>query len=327
MFRLIVACLLVVLPSACQRVELSLHEQRVKQWFESSDRLKVLCTIGMIDDLVQQIGGDYVDSLPLISGQLDPHTYEMVKGDGEKLGHAELIFYNGLGLEHGPSLKRYLDESAKAFALGDLVGGMQKERLLFVEGAIDPHIWMDVSFWAELIQPIADALAAQRPEAAEYFAERAQALRREMLEVHAELRRQLQAVPSDKRFLVTSHDAFNYFARAYLAADDETAFKDWDKRFEAPDGLAPDGQMSTTDIQEVVAHMERYQVHVIFPESNVSRDAIAKLREAGSHRGLDVHIAEVELYGDAMGAPESDEGSYLGMMKHNARVIAEHLRI
>ena len=135
----------------------------------------------------------------------------------------------------------------------------------------------------------------------------------------------LGTVPEESRVLITAHDAFNYFAKAYLATDEEIANDDWAKRFQAPEGLSPESQLSSSDIQFILDHLTRYHVRVIFPESNVSRDSIRKIVGAAKSKGLDVTIADVALYGDAMGKPGSGVDSYLDMIRYDAQALKEHL--
>jgi manganese/zinc/iron transport system substrate-binding protein len=261
----------------------------------------------------------------LIKGELDPHSYQLVKGDDEKLAFADLIFYNGLGLEHGPSLQHHLELSKKAVGLGNKIEASSPSLILQYRGQRDPHIWMDVSLWARTLPFIAEALSEKDPAHADYYRENAARLATELEKVHNEIRKDLQAVPDNQRYLVTSHDAFNYFTRAYLAADDEETQNDWQKRFAAPEGLAPDSQLSATDIQSTIDHLLRYHVHMLFPESNVSKDSIKKIVQAGREKGLNLKIATHFLYADAMGAPGSDGDTYIKMIQHNAKIIKENL--
>jgi manganese/zinc/iron transport system substrate-binding protein len=280
----------------------------------------------MIDDLVRQVGGDHVDRLTLIKGELDPHSYQLVKGDDERLAYADLIFYNGLGLEHGPSLQSYLINNRKAIALGNLVMGENPSLILYYKEQVDPHIWMDASLWAMTIPHIVAALSQKDPANAESYQANGDKLKNALLQAHQQAKDKLQSIPSSKRYLVTSHDAFNYFARAYLAVPGENT-NDWHQRFAAPEGLAPESQISTTDIQDIIDHLNRYHIHVIFPESNVNRDSIRKIVLAAKEIGLEVKIADVSLYADAMGKPGSDGDTYLKMLLHNVRIIAENLRM
>lgn len=296
-----------------------------QEWMKPNHQLKVLSTIAMIDDLVRQIGGDYVDPAILIKGELDPHSYQIVKGDDEKLAFADLIFFSGLGLEHGPSLQGYLLNHDKAIGLGDRLIGEEPPLLLYFRGQSDPHIWMDIALWARVVPYIGETLAKKDPVHAEYYHANAEKLVQTMMEAHKQIKDEMQQIPQTKRYLVTSHDAFNYFTRAYLAEPGEDA-NEWGERFAAPEGLAPESQISTTDIQEIIGHLSKYKIHVIFPESNVNRDSIKKIVQAGQQKGLNVHINDIPLYADAMGKEGSDGDSYLKMIQHNAKVIGEGLK-
>lgn len=300
--------------------------EKVKQWMKPGDKIKVLSTIAMIDDLVQRIGGDQVDGLVLITGQLDPHSYQLVKGDDEKIAFADLIFYNGLNLEHGPSLRKSLRAKKNALPLGDAVQKDNSGLILHYNGQTDPHIWMDVSIWAATIPYIVKALSDYDPSHAAYYEKNGAALKNELEQLHLQVRKDLIAIPKEKRYLVASHDAFNYFARAYLAEDGEITDGEWQKRFAAPEGLSPDSQLSTVDIQNIVDHLEKYRIQVLFPESNLSRDSINKIVYSGKEKGLDVYIAECPLYGDAMGPPGSEGDSYAKMVAYNAKMIGLYLK-
>jgi manganese/zinc/iron transport system substrate-binding protein len=297
-----------------------------RQWFVPDGRLKVLSTTAMIHNLVEEIGGDSVDGAVLICGELDPHTYQLVKGDDEKLAFADLIFHNGLGLEHGPSLQYYLVGSNKAVSLGDAVRKAHPDKILYLQNQLDPHIWMDMSLWAQTIDPIVEALGGADPENAERYRERGDALYEEMMALHNRVKEILREIPDSNRFLVTSHDAFNYFAKAYLATDEERAENNWSHRFEAPEGLAPESQISVSDIRKIIEHLEKNRINVLFAESNVSKDSIRKIVSAGNEKGLKLKIAEEPLYGDAMGAKGSGADTYQMMILHNAKTLRRHLK-
>lgn len=300
------------------------QHRALTDWMNRNGKVKVLSTTAMIDDLVRQVGGEYVDALVLIKGELDPHSYQLVKGDDEKLAFADVIFYSGLGLEHGPSLQSYLFEHEKSVPLGNKIMGNDPSLLLYYKGQPDPHIWMDISIWERAVVHIVNVLSAKDPVHSEEYAKNGAALKKTMMQAHQEIRRMIQEIPANKRYLVTSHDAFNYFTRAYLAADGEGA-RVWSERFAAPEGLAPESQISSTDIQSTIDHLSRYSVRVIFPESNVNRDSIRKIVEAARSKGIEVEIADVSLYADAMGKPGSDGDTYLKMLQHNARAMAANL--
>jgi manganese/zinc/iron transport system substrate-binding protein len=294
----------------------------LKDWYAQDGKLKVVSTTAMINDLVKGVGGESIKTLVLIQGDLDPHSYQLVKGDDEKLQSSDLIFYNGLGLEHGPSLKEYLLESNKAHPLGEAIFKQDPEKILIIDGVADPHVWMDISLFSQAIPEIVKVLGEKMPENKQQFEKNGEALQASLLKGHNRVKEILQAIPSNKRYLVTSHDAFNYFARAYLKDPEET---DWSLRFQAPEGLAPESQLSLSNIVAIIDHLNRFNIQVLFPESNVSRDSIKKIVDAGTEKGLKLTIASTPLYGDAMGPKGSDGDTYLKMIEHNGKTIAHYL--
>lgn len=301
------------------------NSNEFREWAKPDGRIKVLSTIAMINDLVKQVGGEHVATLTLVNGELDPHSYQLVKGDDEKLAIADLILCNGLGLEHGPSLREYLSDNSKSLCLGDLVQKKHPELILYLQKTPDPHIWMDISLWAETVPFIVAALSQKDPGHAAEYKKNGDTLVMKMLNEHTDLLELIHQIPPERRFLVTSHDAFNYFARAYLSTESERVKGDWEKRFAAPEGLAPESQLSSTDIRQILNHMKEYKIHVIFPETNVSQASIRKLLDAGTEENMQIKIAKGSLYGDAMGPPGSDGTSYLKMIRHNAETIAKYL--
>ncbi len=321
--RIILAALFSLCLISCERVD-----ERAKQnheWMTAEGKIKVLSTTAMINDLVKHIAKDKASTATLIQGNLDPHSYQLVKGDDEKLKNADVIFYNGLGLEHGASLQHSLESNLKAIPLGNLIQKRFPDKIYYVQNQIDPHIWMDLSLFSTSIPDIVEKLSNSDPKNKQFYQENGEKLTKELAEVHNNIKTKLHEIPADKRYLVTSHDAFNYFARAYLAEPGEVQDGSWEIRFQAPEGLAPDSQLSSKDIQHILDHLAKYKINVIFPESNVSQDSIQKIINAGQKKGLTVRIATDPLYGDAMGPPGSPGETYPKMIEHNAETIEKYL--
>lgn len=282
-------------------------------------KCKVIATTAMIADLVREMGGEHIEVMILIPPALDPHSYELVKGDDEKVAQAELFFYNGLGLEHGISLRRHIKHhEERAICVTSFLLENAPERLLKVDGLFDPHVWMDISLWSTTLHPICEALSKKIPEHAEYFLQKKEEMQRVMEAADHAAYKKLQGLPSHKRFLVTSHDAFNYFTKRYLR---ELHEEDWAKRCKAPEGLAPEAELCSVDLLRVLSYIEEYGVHVLFTESNLNAQGVRKLLDAGNKRGLDLTLAKKSLYADSMGSANS----YLEMVQHNVDVIAEEL--
>lgn len=290
----------------------------LQEWMRPNGKCKVLSTTAMVGDVVARVGGDAIDHISLIMGEIDPHSYELVKGDDEKLSLADLLFYNGLGLEHGASLRYRIEKHPHAVALGDSIKDLHPEKILYREGRVDPHIWMDMELWSVAIDAIVQALARAVPGEEEAFRGRGELLKEEILSTHREIQEKMRSIPAAKRFLVTSHDAFHYFTRAYLADKEELEKEEWKERCHAPEGLAPDGQISPADIQSIVHHLLSYRIESVFAESNVSPDTLRKIIEACGKKSLHVRMAKEPLYGDAMGS----SSSYRAMMTKNAEVLA-----
>ena len=289
----------------------------LKNWFDDTDQIKVLCTTAQVADLAKAVGGDHVKVLTLICGDLDPHSYELVKGDDEKIAMADVIFYNGLHLEHGASLSTLLKESVKAKAIGDEIASRHPEWILKNDCIVDPHLWMDVSIWKEGANVVLDHFQKIDPENSTKYLGNFYSYSEKLNLLHQEIIKNLQQIPSSKRYLMTSHDAFKYFVRAYLAQQTDSS---WLNRFAAPEGLAPDGQLSSVDIQRMIDFVSLHRLKVIFPESNVSPDSIVKIASAAAELGFSVKVCPETLYGDSMSGL-----TYIDMMRENARIIAENL--
>lgn len=180
---------------------------------------------------------------------------------------------------------------------------------------------MDVSLWILTVDYIVDGLAKVDPANAGFYMSNGRELKEKMAQTHDEIYKKMQNFPSSKRYLVTSHDAFNYFARRYLAQPDEITYDQWKGRFEAPEGLAPDVQISAYDIQRIIDHLCCHRIHVVFPESNVSKDSLKKIVSAGKEKGLRISISTLPLYADAMGPSNSDADTYLKMLSYDAEVM------
>lgn len=321
--KILISFCLLLLCVSCTSKSPSLKRE---SFSHDESRLKILCTTAMIRDLVQTVGQQHVETATLIKEDLDPHTYELVKGDDEKIYSADLVFYNGLGLEHSPNIYRHLNEHPHSFAVGDYIHQNKSDQILYVEGQLDPHIWMDISLWEVGVDLIVQALSKQDPEHCDFYKEQGIKLHEEMKATHDKIYALLQEVPKEQRYLVTCHDAFNYFTRTYLAPEEELKDELWRERCQAPEGLSPDSQLSMHDIQEVITHLHKYDIQVIFPESNVNLDSVKKIKDISKKMGKKLYISPFSLYADSMGKAGEGQDTYLKMLYYNAEVIAKCLK-
>lgn len=285
---------------------------------KNKKQISILATTAMIGDLVKQVGKEHVVVDVLIPSALDPHSYELVKGDDEKFAQADLIFYNGLNLEHGISVRRQLKKfHEKSVCVTDPL--IDKGVLFEMDGVIDPHVWMDISLWMHALTPIKEMLSQLQEEHQEEFEENFQKIKQMMEIADKEALERFHAIDPKRRFLVTSHDAFCYFTKRYLSEDTD---EDWRVRCIAPEGLAPEAEMSSFDLKRVLAYISQNQIKVLFTESNLPSLSVKRLIDAGKKGGLEIRLSQKALYADSMGSCES----YLEMMHHNVFLIAEELQ-
>ncbi|MFZ4772637.1 MAG: metal ABC transporter solute-binding protein, Zn/Mn family [Chlamydiia bacterium] len=286
---------------------------RLDQWMKAdSEQLHVLATTKMTASLIEKVGGAYVDVYTLINEDLDPHSYQLVKGDAEKFRRADLIFANGLQLEHGRSLQKLLKQEKTVF-LGDKVLEKAPELFLPMDQGVDPHFWMDVALFSQTVPYIVAALEKVDPAHSADYRANGERLSLSLETLDRKIQAKMGAIPDNQRYLVSSHDAFQYFARRYFSSN-------WEDRFLAPEGISPDGQIGPLDIDKIIRHVVKYHVPVVFAESNISKDSLNKIIEACHQQGVFLKLSSEELFADSMGVDTYEE-----MMEHNARVICQEL--
>ncbi|NBU62493.1 MAG: ABC transporter substrate-binding protein [Chlamydiae bacterium] len=292
----------------------------LQKWMDpQSKKIHVLATTRMCASLVEKVGGDRVHVWTLIDEDLDPHSYQLVKGDKEKFRRADLVVANGLHLEHGRSLSALLKKSKTLF-LGDRIYAQSPGLFLPMDEGLDPHFWMDVSLFSKSVPYIVEALQQIDPDHSGEYAIRGGELLLELDQLDHKIRVRMSKIPLEKRYLVTSHDAFQYFARRYLV--DNGALGDFKDHFFAPEGVSPDGQIGAIDIQKIIQHVVKNRVLVVFAESNISKDSLNKILEACHAQGVELRLSKTDLYADSMG-----EESYIKMMEHNSKVIQQELTL
>jgi manganese/zinc/iron transport system substrate-binding protein len=282
----------------------------------SNRTINVVTTTSMIADLVGIVGGDRVEVQGLMGPGIDPHLYKASAGDVARMAEADVIFYNGLHLE-GKMTEVFEQMAGRniptiAVAEGGVPDSLRRESALFT-GNYDPHVWFDVALWSQVAQYVADELAQMDSTHAATYEANAQAYLQELEALDAYVRERAEEVPAEQRVLVTSHDAFGYFGRAY--------------NFEVRglQGISTATEAGTADVQELAEEVARRRVPAMFIESSVSPRGIEAVREAVRAQGFEVTIGGT-LFGDALGRADTPEGTYLGMVRHNIDTIVDALR-
>ena len=280
-----------------------------------ADVLRVVATVGMIGDLVEQVAeGVPVEVTTLIQPGIDPHLYKPTRTDIRRLQEAGVIFYNGLNLEG--KMTRAFEQAERAGVTVVAVAERLPEagRLTDPEqpAATDPHLWMDPARWAVVVEVVADTLAGAMPEHAERFRDNAAELTTELVELDAAAEQRLAAVPEGRRVLVTAHDAFQYFGDRF------------DFEVLGIQGLSTESEAGVRDIERLVSTLVERGIGAVFVESTVSSRNVEALIAGAAARGHTVAIGG-ELFSDAMGPAGTPEGTYAGMIRHNVRTIADAL--
>jgi len=278
------------------------------------ETIRVVATTGMVGDLVGRIAGERVELEGLMGPGVDPHLYKASERDVLALADADVIFFSGLHLE--AKLADVLERIEGRVVTQAVTDTIPRERLLrppAFEGAYDPHVWFDVTLWATAAEQVRDTFVEVDPAHADLYRANAERALAELEELDADVRALAATVPEDKRVLVTAHDAFLYFGRAY--------------GFEVRglQGISTVSEAGAADVNDLAAYIAEEEIPAIFVESSVPRQTIRAVQEAVRARGFDVEIGG-ELFSDAMGDPGTPEGTYPGMVRHNVATIVEALR-
>ncbi|MFU8889659.1 MAG: metal ABC transporter solute-binding protein, Zn/Mn family [Trueperaceae bacterium] len=295
-------------------------------WAQAPAPLRVVTTTAMVADTLREVGGACVDVVHLMGPGIDPHLYRASAGDVDRLGRAELIVHNGLGLEGqlGAVLDRLgsrvpalaLAGAAAERAAGTAASTGADAALLegedAYEGRPDPHLWLDAALWSHAAAAAADAIAALRPDCGDAVRGRAAAHAERLLALDAWAAASVTSVPEARRTLVTSHDAFRYFGRAYGLA------------VHGVEGISTESEASIADIRATADLVLDTGVPAIFVESTISPRTIEAVLAAARDRGGEVAIGG-SLYGDAMGEAGTPEGTLIGMLRHNVITIVTAL--
>lgn len=280
---------------------------------DSTAPLKVTCTIGMIGDVAAAIGGEHVEVTTLMSPGVDPHLYKASQGDLARLNEADVILYNGLHLEG--RMADVLVAMARRVNTYQVTDTIDPAKLLEppeFQGNYDPHVWFDVSLWQQTAARIHQILVEARPAHKADFDARAAAYQAELAALHSYAREQMASIPEGHRVLVTAHDAFGYFGRAYGV------------EVVGIQGISTASEYGLQDLNKVVDMLVARNVRAVFIESSVPRRSIEALIDGARSRGHEVKLGG-ELFSDAMGQPGTPEGTYLGMVRHNVDTIVKAL--
>jgi len=269
----------------------------------------------MITDLVKNIGGDSINVQGLMGSGVDPHLYKASEGDVSKLVNADIIFYNGLHLE-GKLVEVFEKMGSATKTPIALADELDKSTLIgsdYFASNFDPHVWFDIHYFKAFANKVTAVLSEKNPENASMFEANKKHYINELDNLLIKVKSVIEELPKEKRILVTAHDAFNYFGKAY------------DFEVVGLQGLSTATEAGVQDVQKLAAFIIDKKIKAIFVESSVPKRTIEALQAAVKSKGHDVVIGGT-LYSDALGNAGTVEGTYIGMFEYNVNTIVNTLK-
>ena len=286
--------------------------QTIRAKYSGNYPIQVVCTTGMVADLAKNVGGEHVKVSSLMGAGVDPHLFTASPSDVSQLRRADLILYSGLHLEGKlAELLGRIGESKPTVAVAEKIA---HEKIISDEsGAHDPHVWFDVSLWSEAAAAAAEALVAFDPPNADTYRANLKTYQSRLSELHEYAKAEVSTIPTDRRVLVTAHDAFHYFGRAYGI------------EVRGIQGISTTSEAGVRQVRELVDYLVERKIKAVFVETSVSDQNVRSLLEGCAARGHQVVIGGT-LYSDAMGEEGTPEGTYEGMVRHNVETIVKALK-
>lgn len=275
----------------------------------------VLATTGMVGDRVESLGGECIDTQVLMGPGVDPHLYRAAASDVRAFQQAALIAYNGFGLEGQlDSVLTRFGERRPTLAVAEAAAGRGPIDVIRTDGdyAVDPHLWMDARLWAQGVDPTADALVEVAPECAAAIRDRAATLRRQLHALHDWIGSRIGSIPESQRILLTAHDAFRYYGRAY------------DIEVRGVQGISTTAEASVADIRANARLIAERGIPALFVETTINPRTVEAVVAAARERGADVRVGGA-LYGDALGESGTLADSVVGMLIHNTIAVTRAL--
>lgn len=286
-----------------------------KEQKQENQNLNVVTTTTMITDLVKNIGGDAITVTGLMGAGVDPHLYKASEGDVTKLVNADIIMYNGLHLEGKlvEVFEKMGTQKVKTIAIAE---SLDKNTLIgsdYFASNYDPHVWFSVKNWKLITNHVIQKLKEADPKNATTFETNGKVYTDKLSALENKLNTIITSLPKEKRILVTAHDAFSYFGKAY------------DFNVVGLQGLSTATEAGVQDVQKLAGFIIENEVKAIFVESSVPKRTIEALQAAVKSKDHEVTIGGT-LYSDALGNPGTVEGTYIGMFEYNVNTIVNSLK-
>ncbi|MFM7051168.1 MAG: metal ABC transporter solute-binding protein, Zn/Mn family [Planctomycetota bacterium] len=278
------------------------------------ERPRVVCTTAMVGDVVRAVAGDAIDAVVLIGPGVDPHLWTPTRTEVLEILESDAVFLSGLMLEGraGDAFARVEQSGRPVVRIAETIPSSELIADPQHTAYRDPHVWMDPVLWAQTAPAVADALARIAPASRDAFAAAATRFAADAAALDAEIARAASTVPVQRRMLVTAHDAFGYFGRRYGL------------EVRGIQGLSTESEPSLARIEQLVDELCTRGVPAVFPETTVGDRGVRALIEGCAARGHEVRLGDA-LFSDSLGRPSLPEGTWAGMLRHNARTVVEAL--
>lgn len=279
--------------------------------------VRVTCTTTIVADAVKRVGGDRVQIETLMGPGIDPHKFISGSGDRKKLDNAHIVFYSGLHLEG--KMADLFEKNRSRWRAHAVTATIPHDKLRKADvdgGEHDPHVWFDVPLWKHAIEVVRDSLIELDAAGADTYRTNAAAYLKELDELDKEIRAKLDSVPKEKRVLVTSHDAFEYFGAAY------------GYEVIGLEGVSTASELGTPQRDKLANIIGTRKIPAVFTETSVPSDGLKGVLDDVKAKYMhDVKLVggESALYSDALGEATSPGATYPGMIRHNVAVIVEAL--
>lgn len=279
---------------------------------EETDKIKIVTTTTMLCDMVKNIAGDRAEVTGLMGSGVDPHLYQAGAGDVFTMENSDVVIYNGLHLEGkmGDIFENLSSMGKTVICASD---GVETSHLIETSsGVYDPHIWFDVSIWKEAAEHVSKSLCDADPNNSGYYAENLESYLSELDDLENYVREKIKTLPEEKRILVTAHDAFGYFGKAY-------GFQ-----VKGLQGISTDAQTGTKDISIMAKFISDNKIKAVFAENSLPKATINALCEAVKNKGFETKIGG-QLYSDSLGDEENGGETYIKAVKSNVDTIVREL--
>jgi len=280
---------------------------------DNHSKPRIVTTTGHIADMIRNIVGNRAEVTALMGPGVDPHLYKASLSDLKLLTSADLILYSGLHLEG--KMGEIFHKLSKTKQVHAVTDGIPKSKLLLVDienHVPDPHIWFDVTLWRYCLQQALKSLIALDPIHGGEFKKNAALYDQKLQKLNQQVVEDIHSIPKQQRVLVTAHDAFGYFGRAY------------DIEVIGLQGISTLSEYGLNEITSLTKLLTERKIHAVFVETSVSEKAIHSVIEGCRQKGQEVEIGG-SLYSDALGDPLSPEGTYIGMFQYNVGLIKKGL--